>query len=288
MAQPRRLLPSMSQLAAFDAVCRTGSTLAAAADLNLTQGAVSKMVLMLEARLGLPLFHRDGRRLVPTEAAVAFERDVVRALDILSRGATRLRSTAAGGSLALAVLPGFGTRWLTPRLPAFMARSGGITVNLGTRLEPFDLDVEGFDAAIHFGAPNWPKARHMKLFDESLVACCAPAPGAEILANLPKLHLQSRPTAWTDWYRRKGLPEVPARGMVFDQFAPMIEAAVHGLGVALVPGFLVVGELADGRLIDVGGGSVPGEGSYYLVWPADRDVYPPLLAFRAWLAELAV
>lgn len=287
MAPPRRLLPSMSQLAAFEAVCRTGSTLAAAADLSLTQGAVSKMVLALEARLGVALFQRDGRRLVPTAAAVVFERDVVKAMDLLSRGATRLRSTAGGGTLALAVLPGFGTRWLAPRLPGFVTRSAGITVNLGTRLEPFDLEAEGFDAAIHFGAPNWPKARHLRLFDENLVACCAPAPGVATFAQMPKFQLQSRPTAWTDWYGRKGLPGVPPLGMMFDQFAPMIEAAVHGLGVALVPEFMVRSELADGRLMDVGGGPVPGLGSYYLVWPADRDDYPPLLAFRAWLTELA-
>ena len=80
MAQARRLLPSMSQLAAFEAVCRTGSTLAAAADLSLTQGAVSKLIQTLEAQLGVPLFLREGRRLVPSEAAASFARDVARAL----------------------------------------------------------------------------------------------------------------------------------------------------------------------------------------------------------------
>lgn len=280
----RRLLPSMSQLAAFEAVCRTGSTQSAAVDLSLTQGAVSKLIQSLEGQIGVALFLREGRRLAATEAAETFARDVGRALDLVSRGALRVRSTTGGGTLALAVLPGFGTRWLAPRLPGFLAAHPGVTVNMGTRLEPFDLAGEGFDAAIHYGAATWPEAEHLKLFDERLLVIGSrPLPGGpEALARQPLLQLETRPEAWADWFAARGLGGAQRLGMVFDQFAPMIEAAAHGLGVALVPEFLVQSDLAEGRLTALTD-PAPGSGAYYLVWPRGHDDAPPLRAFRDWI-----
>jgi DNA-binding transcriptional LysR family regulator len=278
----------MGQLAAFEAVCRTGSTLAAAADLSLTQGAVSKLVHGLEAQLGARLFLREGRSLVPTEPAAAFARDVARALDLVSRGAMRARGVASGGTLALAVLPGFGTRWLAPRLPAFLEGHPDISLHLGTRLEPFDLESEGFDAAIHYGQANWPNANHLKLFGESLLVCAAAdLSGASLsdLARRPLLQLETRPTAWRDWFAARGQTGPLPQGMLFDQFAPLIEAAVHGLGLALVPDFMVRKELDEGRLT-AWGAPQAGAGAYYLVWPKSRDAYPPLLSLRDWLEGL--
>lgn len=291
MPNPRRLTPSLSLLSAFEAVCRTGSTLAAARDLDLSQGAVSRLIQNLEGQLGVPLFLREGRRLVPTDAALAYRRDVVKALDLITRGAMRLRSNTSGGTFSLSVLPAFGAKWLAPRLPRFLAAHPGITINLGTRVRQFDFEEEGFDAAIHYGSPDWPNAGFAKLFDEVLVACCSPAYLAlhpvnapADLAGLPLLQLDSRPLAWQSCFVYHGVDAPALQGMVFDQFAPMVEAAVHGLGVALLPQFLAQAEVAEGRLIPVGGQGVPGLGSYYLVWPKTGAWYPPLQAFRSWLA----
>ncbi len=294
MATPRRFLPSLSLLAAFEAVCRTGSTLAAAHDLDLTQGAVSRLVQNLEAQLGVTLFLREGRRLKPTDAALAYARDVVKALDLISRGSMRVRSNTGGGTLSLSILPTFGTRWLAPRLPRFLAEHPGVTINLGTRVRPFDFEEEGFDAAIHFGEESWPNAGFLKLFDERLVATCAPeflarhpVGAASDLLALPLLQLETRPTAWPAWFRQHEVDGTPPYGMLFDQFGPMIQSAIYGMGVALLPEFLATGELADGRLVTAWGQSTPGDGSYYLVWPNVGAWYPPLQAFRSWLANEA-
>lgn len=291
MATPRRFLPSISLLQAFEAVCRTGSTLAAAHDLDLTQGAVSRLIQNLEGQLGLALFLREGRRLVPTDAALAYARDVVKALDLISRGSMRVRSDTGGGTLSLSILPTFGTRWLAPRLPRFLALHPGVTINLGTRVRPFDFEEEGFDAAIHFGTENWPSAGFQKLFDERLVATCSPdflrahpIARPQDLLSLPLLQLETRPTAWSSWFRQHGVESRPPSGMLFDQFGTMIQSAIYGLGVALLPEFLAKSELADGRLVKPWGSSSPGDGSYYLVWPKVGEWYPPLQAFRSWLA----
>ncbi|MEM7222933.1 MAG: LysR family transcriptional regulator [Pseudomonadota bacterium] len=294
MAIPRRLLPSISLLTAFEAVIRTGSTLAAARDLDLTQGAVSRLIQNLEAQLGVTLFLRERRRLVPTDQALAYGRDVVKALDLISRGSMRVRSTGGGGTLSLAILPTFGTRWLAPRLPDFLAAHPGITIHLGTRLKPFDFEEEGFDAAIHFGADNWAGTETAKLFDESLQAACSPAflaghplRSARDLVGLPLLQLETRPNAWAAWFAHHGIDSQVPQGMLFDQFAPMIQAVSDGLGLALLPRFLAEPELAEGRLVAAWGPPVPVNESYYLVWPSVGAAYPPLQAFRDWLVSEA-
>jgi DNA-binding transcriptional LysR family regulator len=325
VTRPRRFLPSVSLLSAFEAVLRTGSTAAAARELDLTQGAVSRLVQSLEAQLGQPLFARHRRRLIATEAARAYGRDISRALDLIQRASMELAANPGGGVLSLAILPAFGTRWLAPRLGAFLAAHPGVTINLATRLKRFNFAAEGFDAAIHFGADDWRDAGHLRLFDERLIACAAPAflaahpvAAAADLRALPLLQIETRPTAWTTWFAAHGAAEPAGRGMLFDQFAPMTQAAVHGLGVALLPAFLAEPEIAEGRLAPVlapgaarvrgapppGGdpasaapaegsaapglmadGSIPGVGAYWLVWPEARAAYPPLVAFRDWLAE---
>lgn len=292
MNRRRRLLPSISLLSAFEAVLRTGSTAAAARELDLSQGAVSRQVQSLENQLGRPLFDRHRRRLVPTEAARAYGRDVTRALDAIQRASMELSANPGGGVLSLAILPAFGTRWLAPRLGTFQAVNPGVTINLATRLKRFNFEAEGFDAAIHFGTDDWRDAGHMKLFDEQLTACAAPALVAatpvetiDDLRKLPLLQLETRPTAWAAWFQGQGVAPGSARGMLFDQFATMTQAAIAGLGVALLPDYLADPEIAEGRLLPLFERRVAGVGSYWLVWPKSRSSYPPLEKFRDWLAS---
>ncbi|MFN6976704.1 MAG: LysR family transcriptional regulator [Gemmobacter sp.] len=291
MPRARRFLPSLSLLAAFEAVLRTGSTAAAARDLALTQGAVSRLVSTLEGQLGRPLFERRRGRLMPTDAARAYGRDVTRALDLIERASMELAANPGGGVLSLAILPAFGSRWLAPRLPAFLRAHPGVTINLATRLKRFNFAAEPFDAAIHFGEPDWRDAGHLHLFDERLVACAAPAflaaqriGTAADLARLPLLQIETRPTAWAAWFAARGAPAAAPRGMLFDQFAPMTEAAIAGLGIALLPEFLAAPEIAEGRLAPLPGGAIAGVGAYWLVWPETREASAPLAAFRSWLA----
>ena len=292
MTRPRRFLPSVSLLMAFEAVLRTGSTAAAARELDLTQGAVSRLIQSLEAQLSHRLFDRHRRRLIATEAARAYGRDIMRALDLIQRASMELSVNPTGGVLTLAILPAFGTRWLAPRLGTFMTANPGITINLATRLKRFNFEAEGFDAAIHFGSDDWRDAGHMKLFDERLTACAAPdfllrhpVVSAGDIHGLPLLQIETRPTAWAVWFAGQRLEAPLARGMLFDQFAPMTQAAISGLGIALLPDYLAASEIAEGRLVPVLERAVVGVGAYWLVWPEARANFPPLEAFRSWLAR---
>lgn len=287
----RRFLPNLSLLLAFDAVMRTGSVTAAAHDLSLTQSTVSRLIQTLETQLGQQLFLRQRKRLVPTDAARRYFGQISSALEIVQRASMSLIANPDGGTLTLAVLPTFGTRWLAPRLPDFLSANPGVSVNLATRFARFNFDAEPFDAMICFGHDDWPDARHLKLFDERMTACAAPdylknrpITGPADLHDRVLLQLETRSGAWPAWFAGQGAA-APARpdGMMMDQFSMMIQAAISGLGIALLPDYLARIEIAEHRLQPILRQAVTGPGAYWLVWPEGKDDLAALKAFRAWL-----
>jgi LysR family transcriptional regulator, glycine cleavage system transcriptional activator len=286
---PRRYLPPVPALMALEAVDRLGTASAAAAELNLTQGAISRALQTLEAQLGVPLLARERQRLHLTPAAKDYVSEVRKALNLLASASITLRANPMGGSLNLAILPAFGMHWLAPRLARFAQGHPEVTVNLSTRLKPFDFAGTTFDAAIHYGRQDWSGTDSLKLMDEEVIAVAAPglvpplAKAADILRH-PLLQLESRPGDWGRWLAHHDHPGLRPPGMMFDQFATLTQGAIHGMGLGLIPTFLIRRELAEGRLVPVFGGPVAALGSYYLVWPKSATARAPLRSFRHWLA----
>ena len=289
MIAPRRVLPSIPSLLALEAVERLGTATAAAEDLSLTHSAVSRQLKVLEEQLGVGLFIREGKGLALTPGGVDYARAVRETLQDLARAGLRIRAGGARRSLDLAVLPAFGMHWLMPRMKGFDAANPGVSLNLSTRVAAFDFSREGFDAAIHFGVRDWPGVAYLELARERVIPAACPAlAGAGGLSPaairaLPLLHLESRPGAWEDWFERQGCAAEPLRGMVFDQFAPLAEAAAHGFGAALLPECVAQAEFARGRLVPLVADYTEVEGTYYLVWPQMRPVSQALRALIAWL-----
>lgn len=287
---PRRYLPSVASLLALEALDRLGTASAAAAELSLTQGAISRQLQVLEGQLGVALVARERQRLALTPAARDYVAEVRKALKILSDASLTLRANPSGGTLNLAILPAFGMHWLAPRLARFAASHPEVTVNLSTRLRPFDFDGTAFDAAIHYGREDWPGVSFLKLMDEEIVAVASPElvptplrEARDVLA-LPLLQLDGRSGDWGRWLAHHGAPGLRPPAMLFDQFATMAQAAVHGMGVALLPTFLTGADLAAGRLVPVFGPPVRAHGAYYLVAPASRPGRAPLASLRRFLA----
>ena len=294
MLPPRRFLPSLSLLSAFEAAARTQSITSAARELSLTQSAVSRQIKALEEQVGVDLFHRERQTIRLTGGGAAYAREIREALAKISAASMNLRANPSGGTLTLAILPTFGTRWLAPRLPGFAARHPGVTINLVTRLTQFDFASQAIDAAIHFGAPDWPGCGFAHLRDEIAMPACAPslrarhgfARAADLL-DAPLLHLVSRPDAWEQWFAAQSVAPAAVQGMLFDQFATMTQAAISGMGVALLPGFLFADEFASGKLTAALDLPFKTAGAYYLCWPEANAAHPPLVAFRAWIAAEA-
>lgn len=291
MIAPRRFLPSIASLRALEALERLGSATAVAEELNLTQSAVSRQLQTLEKQLGVTMIIRTKRRMSLTPAAVAYVSDVRAALQKIAQAALKLQVTPAGGTVNLAILPTFGMRWLVPRLAEFARLYPDITINMSTRLEPFNFATEPFDAAIHFGNADWPGTDKMRLRAERVLAVCAPTllegmtlSGPEDVCKLPLLHIRTRPEAWAEWLSAHGITGDALTGTMYDQFSTITQAALHGLGVALLPDYLAEQDLATGRLIRAWGAPIEMQGAYYLVWPMSRTHDPAMTRFRDWLA----
>lgn len=292
MLPARRFLPSLSLLTAFEAAARTGSITAAARELDLTQSAVSRQIKALENQLGVELFLRERQTIRLTVAGDSYAREIREALRRISSASLNLRANPHGGTLNLAILPTFGARWLAPRLGHFLAGNPGITINLVTRLSPFDFRLDSIDAAIHFGDAVWPGAELTLLMREETIPACSPdfkhANGIEApsdLLHVPLLHLTTRPDAWERWFTETGVAFENLHGMLFDQFATASQAAIGGLGVALLPTFLIQDELARGELVAAVDRPMQSAQRYYLAFPRERAAYPPLVAFRDWIVK---
>lgn len=295
MTLPRRFLPSISSLRALEALDRLGSATAAAAELSQTQSAVSRQLKTLEDQLGVALIVRQGRSIHLSPEAADYADKIRGALQQIAQASLTLTANPAGGSLSLAILPTFGMRWLVPRLAEFARLYPEVTINLSTRLKPFNFVTEPFDAAIHFGEPNWLGTEALKLRTERVVAVAtpeflaghAPITAAADLLRLPLLQIETRPGAWPAWFEALGVTGAKVSGTIYDQFSTITQAALHGLGVALLPDYLAEQDLATGRLRSAWGGKTLISGAYYLVWPVQNGRDPALCKFRDWLAGQA-
>lgn len=292
----KTFLPPVGDLLAFEAAARHASISRAAEELHLTQSAVSRQIRQLEALLGMALFHRIRQRVVLTDAGRVYAADVRAALQQLTAATQKAMAYSDGdGLLNLAVLPTFGTRWLIPRLGDFAAQHPQVTVNIAARSEPFDFAQQPLDAAIHFGAPHWAGAVCEYLMHEEVVALCSPGyqqqhgiTQVQDLANAVLLQQTTRPTQWADWFDQLGADGVHAlRGPRFEQFAMIAQAAVSGLGAALLPRFLVEAEIASGALVQLFAQALNSSDAYYLVYPESRAQAPLVRAFRDWIRAAA-
>jgi len=297
--QSKKLLPSTSMLAAFDAAARTGSFTSAAKELALTQGAISRQINALEQQLSVTLFHRSNQSISLTEVGKSYAKEVNSALSSIRSATLNLMTNPDGGILNIAILPMFGSRWLMPRLADFLAKHPQITINTITKLSQFDFSKEEVHCAIHFGKADWSQANCTFLMAEESVPVCSPELFSQAklaqtenvcasLINLPLLHIATRPDAWQQWFNEHDViaKDKAHQGMHFEQFSIATNAAIAGLGVALLPRFLIKNELQRGELQIICNKPLLTDNGYYLVIPNDKLSYSPVLAFTNWLEQV--
>ncbi|MDT8991291.1 LysR substrate-binding domain-containing protein [Curvibacter sp. APW13] len=296
----RRKIPSLQALACFEAAARHESYTRAAQELALTQGAVSRQITALEEFLGQTLFRRTRHGVALTERGRDYCAQVAPRLQGLEQDTLDAMSPqGSGGTLHLAAVPTFATRWLIPRLPQFHAAHPDITVHIDTRTRPFLFADSGFDCALFAGTPEqisaWAGTRATRLLPEVVVPVCSPAllggtaerTPAE-LATLPLLQQSTRPNAWRAWFEACGISvETALSGPRFEQFSMTAAAAVCGMGVALVPRLLVQGELQRGELVVACDIALPEDRAVYLMQPERGDARPALGVFTQWLVAVS-
>ncbi|MBM3109843.1 LysR family transcriptional regulator [Pseudomonas sp. P66] len=287
----RRKIPSTAALVCFEAAARHESFTKASQELSLTQGAVCRQIAGLEEFLNVELFRRSRRGVKLTEAGLSYSRRVATQLDAVERDTLSVMGQQGANVIELAVVPTFGTQWLLPRLKDFQQRHPEVTVNLTNRTRPFLFADTPFDAAIYFGDADWSGTHSHRLMSESPVPVCSPdllagatQLDAEQIARLPLLQQTTRPYAWRQWFNSLDMNvNRDMTGPRYELFSMLAQAAMHEMGIALIPPFLIQRELAEGHLVIANRHGLSSIKAYYLMIPERKVESASLRAFRDWL-----
>lgn len=286
----RRLLP-LNALKAFEVAGRHLNFTAAAEELSVTLSAISHQIRQLEEMLGVPLFHRTRRGLVLSPEGQAILPDVQRGFDYLAQALAKLEARRTEGTLTISMFSTVAMRWFIPRLSRFQAKHPDIDVRITTSMKPIDLEREGLDCAIRYGNGDWPGLTATRLFTEELTAVAHPDLAAKIhqpadLAGVRLLHSQNRIEHWRIWLQAMNAPEIdPTVGPVFETRSFTIQAALQGLGVAVMDPAFVAEEIKAGRLVRLFDRSLSVSGAYWLVCLDHMAEAPRIKAMRDWLLE---
>jgi DNA-binding transcriptional LysR family regulator len=291
----RRKTPSTAALVSFEAAARHESFTKAAQELSLTQSAICRQIGSLEEFLNVELFRRSRRGVKLTEAGLSYSRRVATQLDAVERDTLSVMGHQGASVIELAVVPTFGTQWLLPRLKDFQHQHPDVTINLTNRTRPFLFADTEFDAAIYFGDADWSGTESHRLMSENPMPVCSPAllgnrgmlsPGE--LSDMPLLQQTTRPYAWRQWF--SSMDVNVARDMTgprYELFSMLAQAAMHDMGVALIPPFLIQHELAEKRLVVANPHALSSMKAYYLMIPERKVESASLKAFRDWLVQQA-
>ncbi|WP_144635283.1 transcriptional regulator GcvA [Bordetella genomosp. 13] len=288
----RRALPPLNALRTFEAAGRLGSFKHAAAELHVTQGAVSQQIRLLEQWLEAPLFERHNRRVVLTPAAQAYLEDIGPLLEEIARATSRYGTARpASRTLRVNATSTFTLRWLVPRLAAFRALHPDVEVKVETSNAPLDSLPQGSDLVIRGGPDTFYGYSTRPFLTEERLPVCSPI----LLERLPLrqpsdlglhtlLHTSSLPRLWPDWLARARIPALqPAASLTLDHFYLTLQAAIDGIGIAMGPTALVADDLAAGRLVaPLAGPRLPSR-SYCTYVPDDKSDDALVRLFRAWI-----
>ncbi|WP_442208643.1 LysR family transcriptional regulator [Rhizobium sp. RAF36] len=288
----RSLVPDIVTLQAFECAARHENFSRAAEELSLTQSAISRQIADLEQQTGLKLFERVRQRVILSEAGQRFLPEV---RDLLLRSERLMIEAAAAGrmraSLKIATLPTFGARWLVPRLGRFLADHQDVALTIESRSKPFSFSEDSFDLAIHFGQPVWAGGVPTFLCHETVLPVASRSLAGQLkisaakdLSQAPLLHLTTRPKLWADWFQmQQASVENAYLGLRLDQFSMIVTAVAAGLGVALLPTYLIEDELKSGALVTLLDITMPTENAYYVVRPENKQSHPAADQFQNWL-----
>ena len=291
-------LPPLNALKVFAAVAQAGSFTAAARQLHISQSAVTRQIAVLEDYVGLKLFRRHGRGIVPTEAGQAYAAVVCPALDSIAAGTAQLTRSTQAGPLTIQTYTTLYSKWLIPRLAAFMEAHPEIDVQVRVAPDQVDFSRDRVDAAIQYGDDQWGELVCDLLMRDEAEPVCSPAYYAQVvrnkaltpqalLASSRLLESEQRKADWEDWFQCSGLRPGPASPtpMAFATYALTWQAAIDGLGMAI--GYIpqLRQDIRAGRLVTPFNLAMRRNKGYYLVRPQNFSAHPHLAAFRKWLLK---
>ncbi len=289
-----RRLPPLNALKGFEATTRRQSVREAADELCVTHPAVSHQIQLLENDLGVALFSREGRSIVPTPEGKLYYTYVRKALEMLIEGSETLRRSHAERPLRVQTYVTASIRWLTPRLPSFMAAHPDLRLLLSTCAADWDFDESLGDVGlVYCEVPPGPEYYWVPLFDYSLYPVCTPELRARLpehpeprdLQALPLVVIYSETRNWDIWFESANLTYVPDSRVVVDTLAIALQMALDGAGVALVNGPFAEPELRNGSLVRPVAHQVRCPGGWGLICRQDQRDNPRVRVFMDWFVS---
>ncbi|MBD2785696.1 transcriptional regulator GcvA [Xenorhabdus sp. DI] len=289
-------LPPLNALRVFDAAARHLSFTKAAEELFVTQAAVSHQMKSLEDFLGLKLFRRRNRSLLLTEDGQSYYLDIKEIFTAINDATRKLQARSAKGALTVSLSPSFAIQWLVPRLSGFNQSFPGIDVRIQAVDREEDKLADDVDVAIFYGRGNWPGLRTDRLYPEYLLPVCSPSlltgdrplKTPSDLAKHTLLHDSSR-RDWQAYIRQLDMQQQinVQQGPIFSHSAMVIQAAVHGQGVALANNVMAQNEIDAGRLVCPFNDVLVSKNAFYLVCHDNQAELGKIAAFRKWILTQA-
>lgn len=261
----------------------------------MTQAAVSHQIKSLEDFLGLKLFRRRNRSLLLTEEGQSYFLDIKEIFSQLTEATRKLQARSAKGALTVSLPPSFAIQWLVPRLSSFNSAYPGIDVRIQAVDRQEDKLADDVDVAIFYGRGNWPGLRVEKLYAEYLLPVCSPLlltgekplKTPEDLAKHTLLHDASR-RDWQAYTRQLGLNHINVQqGPIFSHSAMVLQAAIHGQGIALANNVMAQSEIEAGRLVCPFNDVLVSKNAFYLVCHDSQAELGKIAAFRQWILAKA-
>ena len=289
-------LPTLIWLRAFEAAARTSSFTAAAAELNLTSGAISYQIRALEAHLGFALFERLPRGVKLSPMGVAYLPPVRKAFEELADSTLGLFGGSERARITVHAPVSLAALWLAPKLPAFSAMNPSIDVRLCSVIWDNAVLDEATDLEIRYGAGHWHGYRSEHLSNQSTLAVCSPALLRASQTNIDPAHLLRQPIHimgyehhWVKVRQEFGLAQVDAgEGPTVDTTIAALELAAAGAGIALAHRMFLGAYFATGRLVSAHPREFADDNSYFVITPErPQRTRREVQLFRDWLLAIA-
>ena len=291
----RRRIPSLTALQCFDASARHLSFTKAADELALTQSAISRQIKKLEAFLACALFERVKQRLQLTDVGLAYAKDIRAVLDQAETATLRI-TLGLSTPLRVGAEPAIAGRWLIPKLGAFHHTHPDIEIDLVTDMGLLygDGNTRGYDIAILYGEGHWQGLNSQLLMEDELVAVASPKLMVdrklvfeyEGILDWPLLHHSGVMSSSEVWLRQAGLSTAEIKclpGQRLENFQLLLQAAMQGMGVAILPKYFVSEELLEGRLLQVCEQIMICPQSYYVAVPQEMGEQSAVRRVADWL-----
>ncbi|WP_299788186.1 transcriptional regulator GcvA [uncultured Shewanella sp.] len=285
-------LPPLNSLLAFESASRHLSFTKAGSELFVTHGAISKQIKVLEEYLGVPLFVRQHRKLLLTDEGLRYLPQIQAALQTISHATEEIKSQPLlTQSLSINVLPSLTINWLIPRMEEFKRRYPHLYVDLSIGDFALDFDKSPCDIAIRSGTKPPQNCNYIKLMDEDLCLVCSPQIASQLktledINQMTLLKHTTRPELWPYWSERVGLSLTTQKKFGMEHFYMLSQAAVSGMGLALIPRFFIEEQLADGSLVIPFDSSFSSPYTYYVLTPRSKNLPLKAKAFIDWLLEI--